>query len=170
MLLASPFALPILLLGIFYSVAGLVAARAVLSDAVLNDALAGISGGRRDRLERERSLWLFAGAAVVGAGGLLLLVGSALAAPLFLLSCLLQTLHFRLLSPRRYDREDPVDPAGRRRSLQAFRIYGLATVFVLAGAAGGVLRMPGSGSPWPLLLVGLVWLMAVGRGLWLLRA
>jgi hypothetical protein len=169
MLLASPLAVPLLLLGAFYGFAGVVAARAAITDAVLGAALAGISGGRPDRLERERSLWLFAGAAVVGAGGLLLLIGSALAAPVFLLSCLLQGLHFALLSPRRYDRSEPVDPAGRRRSLQAFRLYLVATAFVLWAAANGVLRLPGQGSPGPLALVGAVWLVAVGRGLWLLR-
>lgn len=169
MLLASPLAVPILLLGAFYAFAGVVAAREVLKDAVIDAALAGLSGGRRDRLDRERSLWLFAGAAVVGAGGLLLLVGSALALPVFLLSCLLQGLHFLVLSPRRYDREEPVDAAGRSQSLNAFRLYALATVFVLWAAASGVLRLPGQGSPTPLLLVGIVWVVSVGRGLWLLR-
>lgn len=169
MLFASPLALPILLLGAFYCFAGLMAARAVQTDAVLDSALAGLSAGRRDPLDQERSFWLFAGAAVVGAGGLLLLVGSALAAPVFLLSCALQALHFLVLSPRRYDREEPVEPAGRRRSLQAFLIYGIATAFVVWSAAAGVLRPLGDGSPWPLLMVGSVWLVLVGRGLMRLR-
>lgn len=169
MLLTSPLALPVLLLGIFYAFAGYVAAREVQKDALLDAALTGVSGGQRDRLDQERSLWLYGGAAVVGAGGLLLLVGSALAAPAFLLSCLLQGLHFLVLSPQRYDRLDPVDPAGRLRSLNAFRIYGLATVFVVWAAVQGVLRLPGQGSAWPLLLVGTVWLVIVLRGLLLLQ-
>lgn len=72
MLLASAWALPILLLGIFYTFAGFVAAREAQKNAFLDAALADVSGGPRDRLDRERSLWLYALSAVVGAGGLLL--------------------------------------------------------------------------------------------------
>ncbi len=168
MLLTSPWALPVLLLGIFYTFAGYMAARAVQKDALIDAALMAVSGRQRDRLDQERSLWLYAGAAVVGAGGLLLLAGSALAVPAFLLSCLLQGLHFLVLSPSRYDRLDPVDPAGRRQSLNAFVIYGLATLVVLWAALQGVLRLPGQGSAWPLLMVAAVWLVLVLRGLRLL--
>jgi len=169
MLLASAWAVPILLLGTFYTFAGFVAAREAQKNAFLDAALADVSGGPRDRLDRERSLWLYALSAVVGAGGLLLLIGSALAAPAFLLAALLQALHFFVLSPLRYDREEPVNPQGRRRSLNAFRIYGLATLFVVWAALQGVLRLPGQGSPWPLVLVGAVWLVIVLRGLLLLQ-
>jgi hypothetical protein len=169
MLLTSPLSLPILLLGLFYSFAGFVAVREVQKEALLDAALTGISGAPRDRLDQERSLWLYAGAAVVGAGGLLLLIGSALAAPPFLLSCLLQGLHFLVLSPRRYDRQEPVDPAGRRKSLNAFRIYALASVFVVWAALQGALKPPEDGSAWPLLLVGAVWLVLVLRGFVFLR-
>ncbi len=170
MLLASPFAVPLLLLGVLYVFGSVVTVRALFTDALIDSALAGISARPPDPLDRERALWLFAGAVVVGAGGLLLLVGSALAAPVFLLACLLQTLHYTLLSPRRYDRDDPVDPAFRRRSLNAYRIYLGASAFVVWAAVSGLLRPPGSGSPWPLALVGAVWLVASGWALVRLRS
>ncbi|MFS6826770.1 hypothetical protein [Cyanobium sp. ATX-6F1] len=67
--------------------------------------------------------------------------------------------------PHRYDREDPVDPAGRRQSLHAFRVYGLATAFVLWAGWSGALRAPGNGSPWSLGLVGAAGMLASSWGL-----
>ncbi|MCP9850984.1 hypothetical protein [Cyanobium sp. Morenito 9A2] len=158
-----------LLVGLFYAFAGGVAARAVIRDTLLDAALDGLAARRPDPLVRERALWLFTGAAFVGASGLLLAISSLLAVPAFLISCLGQAAHFLVLSPRRYDREDPVDPAGRRRSLHAFRTYGLATAFVLWAGWSGALRAPGNGSPWPLALVAAAWLIASGWGLVQLR-
>lgn len=167
--LASSLTVPLLLLGFLYVIGSMVTVRGLFTDALIDVALAGITARPPDPLDRERALWLFAGATVVGAGGLLLMIGSALAAPVFLLACLLQTLHYALLSPRRYDRDEPVDPAFRRRSLRAYRLYLAVSAFVAWAAASGVLRPPGQGSPWPLLLVGSVWLVASGWALVRLR-
>jgi hypothetical protein len=150
----------------------LVAARAVQTEAVLDAALMAIKSigqKKRDPLDVERALWMLVGASVVGASGALLLIGSPLAAPTFLLSCALQATHFLILSPQRYDVEYPVEPEGRKQSLKAFLLYAIVTVFVWWASLTGHLKPIFSPSPWPLITVGLLWFGASAKAFhWLL--
>ena len=153
-------------LGLFYAVAAVTVGQQARLGAVIDAAIAGLSAGRRDRLDVERTLWLFAVGAVVGLGGLLLLADSILAAPVFVLAGAMQAAHFLWLSPRRYDVEHPVEPADRLRSLRAFALHGAACLLVVGSAMGGLLKTPDQTPSWVLPSLGAIWL---GWAVWSAR-
>jgi hypothetical protein len=147
-----------LLIGLFYALGAAAGARRIVMDSLLDVAIAGVTLKKVDPVARERTLWMLAGLSIVGAGGLLLAIGSALAAFAFLLGCVWQSAHFLVLSPRRYDRADPVEPAGRRRSLNAFAIYAIITALVVWAAASGGLLWPHEAPLWPLGVIAALWI------------
>lgn len=145
-------------MGAFYVAAAWNVGRMARLGAVLDAAIAGLSAERRSPMDKERTFWLFATGAVAGLGGLLLLVDSALAAPVFVAGCVMQVAHFLWLSPRRYDVDHPIAPDDRARSLRASALYASTTALVVGSTFGGLLKNPDQMSAWLLPCVGSVWL------------
>lgn len=118
-------------LGAFYAFAGHVATRAALTSHFVDRAIAAIEGKHVSRVERLQSYWLLSAATLVLASGVTLLFLIDIAAWLFLASAVGQSLYLFYLAPRHFDIEDPPDAAGRRRSINAFLIYLVATTLVV---------------------------------------
>lgn len=156
----------LLLIGLFYVGAAVIVARAARLSAVIDAAIAGLSAGRRDRMDLERSLWLFAVGAVAGLAGMLLLIDSPLAVPVFVVGCAMQALHVLWLSPRRFDLDEPMAPADRARSMRAFALFAAVTAFVVGSTHGGLLKPLDQIPLWAHLAVGTVWL---GWVIWVVR-
>jgi hypothetical protein len=146
----DPIALSLRLIGGFYAFAGLVAGRAALASAVMDAALAGLSGKTPSRREWALSLWLTASAWLVFAGGVLLIVLAREAMWAFVVCALTQAVYLTLAAPYYFDVEDPPNPLGRRRTTNAFFIYLGATIFVI-WASGRHL------TPWTGLHLALGW-------------
>lgn len=141
------------LVGALYVVAGIIAARQMVMDAVLDKALAGITLKPIPHADRLRARWTLVIVAAVFAGGALLAVLSILALPAFLVAAALQAVYLTLVAPRLIDPLDMPDPAGRRASRNAFLIHLAATTLVAAAAVAGRLRWP-EADPWPVLAAG----------------
>jgi len=118
-------------IGAFYAFAGHVATRAALTSHFVDRAIAAIAGTKTSSIEAAQSYWLLAAATLVLAGGVALLFLLDIAAWLFVASSAGQALYLFVLAPSCFDRVDPPDPAGRRRSTNAFLVYLLATAIVL---------------------------------------
>lgn len=142
------------LVGAFYLLAGIVAARQMVMDAFLDKALAGITLKPVPRADRLRSQWMLATAVAVFAGGVLLAVLSLLALPAFLAAAAVQAVYIGHVAPRLIDPEDEPDPGGRRATVNAFLIYLAATALVGTVAAAGFLRWPDA-EPWLLAGAGI---------------
>jgi hypothetical protein len=155
-----------IILGGFYTFAGIVSARAALMDALMDAAIAELSGKKHPKLELERNAVLLAMVCGVGASGLLLMIGSNIALPAFLASCAMQVGYYFVLSPRRYEVEEPVSPEGRQRSLNALILYAIVTCFVAWAAWTGELRPIQAQHPLLLSIVGLTW---IGGTAWAFR-
>lgn len=125
------------LIGAFYAFAGFVATRAAMTSRLIDIALAALSAKKPSRIETAQSVWLIAAAALVLAGGVLLLAGLDLAATLFVASAIGQAVYIYVLAPRYFDRGDPPDPVGRRQTTNAFVVFSAATAFVVWGAWRG---------------------------------
>ncbi|HWK33066.1 MAG TPA: hypothetical protein VNR51_05245 [Hyphomicrobium sp.] len=125
------------IIGAFYAFAGFLATRAGLTSHFLDRAIAAISMKKTSPHESAQTAWLIAGAAIVYAGGVVLLAGLEAAVFLFALSTLAQAAYIYYLAPRYFDVEDPPDPRGRRQTTNAFVIYAAATGFVLWAAWRG---------------------------------
>lgn len=138
------------LVGAFYVLAGIVAARQMVIEAFMDKAIAGITLKPVPRADRLRGRWMLATAITVFAGGVLLAVLSVLALPAFLAGSALQASYIGYAAPRFIDAEVEPDPEGRRATVNAFLIYLLATGLVVAMAMTGHLRWP-QDEPWPLL-------------------
>lgn len=159
----------LLSIGVFYSIAGVVAARAALTNAWLTAALDAL-GETRDPVETERTWWLVAGAALVSAGGLLLVVSSTWAVVPFVVSALSQALYLAVLAPRRYDAVDPPSAEGRRQTVNAFWIYlAMTAVVCFAAWIGELSPLPATSVP-ALVGVTVVWLVGVGSAVRQLRS
>jgi hypothetical protein len=130
-------------IGAFYAFAGVVATRAAMMSRLLDQALAAISLEKTKPAETARNVWLFAGAALVLAGGVFLLAGMQLAAWTFAASALAQASYIYVVAPRYLDRDDPPDAQGRQQTTNAFVIYAAATAFILWAAYRG--RLAGFG-------------------------
>lgn len=124
-------------IGAFYTFAGLVAARAALTSNLLDVALAAITLKKPDRIDTHRTIWLVGLSVLIFAGGVALLLLLEPAAWLFVANAIIQALYFAALGPYYFDAADPPDPAGRRRSINAFVIYCASTAFVVWAAYGG---------------------------------
>lgn len=118
-------------IGAFYAFAGHVATRAALTSHFVDCAIAAIEGKQPGRIEVAQNYWLLGAAALVLAGGAALLFMLDIAAWLFAASAVGQAIYLFGLAPLYFDRNDPPDPDGRRRSTNAFLIYLLATSLVL---------------------------------------
>lgn len=134
--------------GAFYVLAGLFAARQMMMESLLDNALAGLTLKPVPEADRRRGRWMLGIAASVFAGGVLLLVLSVLALPAFLAGSVAQGVYLGYVAPRLIDPEEPPDPAGRRGTRNAFLIYLAATAFVGSVASAGHLLWPGE-DPWP---------------------
>jgi hypothetical protein len=154
----SSIEIGIRLVGAFYIVAGIIAARQMVVEAFLDKALAGITLKPVPRADRLRGLWMLATAIAVFGGGTLLAVLSVLALPAFLAGFALQAAYILYVAPRLIDQHEEPDPAGRRATVNAFLIYLVATAFVAAMAIGGQLRWPQE-EPWLLAGGGLAILL-----------
>jgi hypothetical protein len=127
----DPTALLLRLIGGFYAFAGLVAGRVALSSALMDAALAGLSGKAPSQREWALSFWLTTSTWLVFAGGALLIILSREAMWVFIVCALTQAFYLTVAAPYYFDVEDPPDPVGRRRTTNAFFIYLGATMFVI---------------------------------------
>lgn len=123
--------------GAFYTFAGLVTARAALTSRLLDQAISAISLKPPDRIDTHRTIWLVGLSVLMFAAGVTLMLLLAPAAWLFGVAAIIQALYFAILGPFYFDIADPPDPAGRRRSINAFVIFCAATAFVVWAAATG---------------------------------
>ncbi|MCC7250830.1 hypothetical protein [Hyphomicrobium sp.] len=143
--------------GAFYAFAGYVATRVALTSHFVDRAIAAIACKRPSKTETAQSYWLLAAATLVLAGGVALLFLIDVAAFLFLLSAIGQALYLFYVAPRYFDVEDAPDAVGRRRSINAFVIYLVATAFVVwALSAGKLASWQDVGWPWLALTAALV--------------
>jgi hypothetical protein len=156
-------------IGAFYAFGGFVATRAGLMSRFLDQAIAAIAMQKPPAVERAQNAWLLANAALVLAGGVLLLAGLELAAWVFVLSTLGQIAYIYYLAPRFYDKDEAPDPEGRRGTSNAFVIYAAATAFILWAAYRGRLVGVDEATPPALVAVGgalLLYAGYVARALW----
>ncbi|MCP9917643.1 hypothetical protein [Cyanobium sp. ATX 6F1] len=160
-----PGAASTVLVGLSYAFAGVVAARAAIRDTLLEAALDGLAARRPDRLVRERALRLYGGAPIVGAGGLMLAIGSLLAMPVFLLTCLWQAAHFLVLCPTATTARIPSIPlaAARASTPSGSMAWPRRSC---SGRVGAVpCAPPATAPPWSLGLVGAAGMLASSWGL-----
>jgi hypothetical protein len=128
--------------GAFYVFAAYALTRAVLTSHLLDVALAQISGGKPSSAERALVVWHLGSAVVIFAGGAMLAMRLAPAAWLFLVAAAGQALYLGWLAPRYFDRDDPPEPAGRRKTINAFVVYCAATALVVwAWASSGLVPL-----------------------------
>lgn len=125
------------IVGAFYTFAGLVAARAALTSNLIDQAISAISLSKPDPIDTHRTIWLVSLSILIFIGGILLMLLLEPAAWIFAAGTLVQALYFLVLGPLYFDVADPPDPAGRRRSINAFVIYCAATAFVVWAAYTG---------------------------------
>ncbi len=91
----------LVLLGAFYTFAGIVATRVALTSYVLDGALAGISMKKPSRVETLHAAWMLGASALVLAGGLSLILRTEIAAWIFVISGVgAGSLHRRACAPR----------------------------------------------------------------------
>lgn len=157
------------IIGGFYAFAGFVAMRAAMTSHFLDRAIAAISGGKPSRIETAQATWLMSAAALIFAGGVLLLAGLDVAAWVFLASAIGQAAYIFFIAPRFFDREDPADPQGRRQTTNAFVIFAAATAFVLWASYRGRLTALVQATTIELAAVGAALLLYAGyviRTLW----
>ena len=156
-------------IGAFYAFAGVVATRSAMMSRFIDQALAAISLQKPKPAETARSVWMFAGAALVLAGGVFLLAGLKLAAWTFAASTLAQASYIYVVAPRYLDAEDPPDAQGRQQTTNAFVIYAAATAFIVWAAYRGRLAGVGDVSTPALVAVGGALLLYggyVAKALW----
>jgi hypothetical protein len=143
----DPVDLSLRLIGAFYVFAGLAAARAQLMGRLIDKAIAAISLKPVPRAERLQSVWWLSASVVIFAGGIALLCLHQSASWLFVVSALGQAIYFAALAPLYFDKADPPDEAGRRRSINAFVLYAAATAYVIWADATGHLTALTDASP-----------------------
>lgn len=168
--LADPVDVALIAVGGFYAIGGFVAARAGLMSHVLDAALETISMKPVPRAEYWQTRWLLAAAVIFQAGGVALMVRSTWAIGLFLLSAIGQLAYVFVVAPKYFDKDNAIDRAGRRQTVNAMVVYLAATAFVLWAYAQGRLFTISELSPLSLAIaVGLVLAMTgyVARGLWM---
>lgn len=153
-------------IGAFYAFAGHIATRAALTSHFVDKAIAAIEGKTPTRLETAQSYWLLSAATLVLASGVTLLFLLDVAAWLFVVSSAGQALYLLHLAPRFFDVVDPPDPAGRRRSTNAFLIYLAATALVVWAKMTDVLRDWDEVSPAILVIAAVIVLAHIGYVCW----
>jgi hypothetical protein len=128
----QPVSIGFALVGAFYVFAGFVAARAALSSWMLDQALAAISAKPVPARERHLTLWMLASAWLVLTGGVAALLLLPVAPWLFGVCALSQAFYLVFLAPHYFDVEDPPDPLGRQRTVNAFVLYAVVTAGLVA--------------------------------------
>lgn len=124
--------------GAFYVFAGFVVLRAAALDRVMDAFLAALNDPSAPN-EQMRSRVLTAGAFLTLAGGVLLMLLSPLAAPMFVLNAVWQG-GYLLWADKALPPEDADDARGRQQTKNAFVVYLAATAFVVWLAVQGQLR------------------------------
>lgn len=168
--LADPVDVALVIVGCFYALGGFAAARAGLMSHFLDAALEKISMKPVPRAEVWQTRWLLAAAVIFQAGGVALIVRSTWAAGLFLLSALGQLAYVFVVAPYYFDKEEAMDRAGRRQTINAMVVYLAATAFVLWAYAQGRLFAMSDLSWLSCAMAGVLILAMVGyvaRGLWM---
>jgi hypothetical protein len=136
------------MVGAFYTFAGLVVARAALTSNLIDQAISAISLSKPKLIDTHRTIWLTSLSVLIFIGGVLLMLLLEPAAWLFAAGTLVQALYFAALGPLYFDAIEPPDPAGRRRSINAFVIYCAASAFVAWAAYVGRLIPIADASGW----------------------
>ncbi|HWV82250.1 MAG TPA: hypothetical protein VNZ50_12530 [Hyphomicrobiaceae bacterium] len=124
-------------IGVFYALAGFVAARAALTSNLLDQAIAALTLKKTERIETHRTIWLLTLSVLFFAGGACLILLLEPAAWLFGIATLVQIVFFLGLGPYYFDVADPPPPAARQRSLNAFVVFAACTLFILWAAYTG---------------------------------
>lgn len=130
----------LMLVGAFYTLAGVLAVRAVLSSRMLDLALAALDAGNPDRRETLQQVWLLVASLLILAGGVALLLHLKIAALLFAASALFQIVYLLIAAPYYFDAGDNApDATGRAGSTNAAILYTVVTAFVLWAHSRGYL-------------------------------
>ena len=120
----------LVLIGVFYAVAGVIVARAGLMSLVVDAAIWEVSLQKPNAAEIARHRINLLVAVLTFTGGVLL-IGRIEIAPIAFLACaVLQAIYFFLLAPFWLDPADPPSREGRRQSINAFVVYLAASLFV----------------------------------------
>lgn len=160
------FEVVLVLIGIFYAGACIVVVRVGMMAILMDRMIAGIKAQPVPQATQLRWYWLQANNLLVGAAGLLLVLLSSAAAPLFQIAAVLQFFYVYYLAPVHFDPGDKPDETGRRQSRNAAYVYAAATLVVTVAAQQGVLR-PWSAIPeagrWAVGVLAAVVLAWIGR-------
>lgn len=140
----------LILIGAFYTFAGVVGVRMAIQGRLIDVAIAGISMNPPAMTETARGLWLLMSSVVVLAGGLFLILRIDWAAVAFVASAAGQALYLLWIAPKVFDPGDPPDETGRQQTINAFILYSAATLFVLWGYRTGKLMAP-QAAGWPVV-------------------
>jgi hypothetical protein len=141
------FGIALRIIGAFYVIAGYFTARAALTSSLIDQAIAAISMKRTERVEQHRTIWLLTLSVLFFAGGVCLMLLLEPAAWLFAISALIQIFFFLFLGPYYFDVADPPPPEARQRSINAFVVFGAATLFTIWAAYTGRLTKLADASP-----------------------
>ncbi len=141
------FGIALRVIGAFYVVAGYFTARAALTSNLIDEAIAAISMKKTERVEKHRTIWLLSLSVLFFAGGVCLMLLLEPAAWLFAISALIQIFFFLFLGPYYFDVADPPPPEARQRSINAFVVFGAATLFTIWAAYTGRLTKLADASP-----------------------
>lgn len=121
----------LVLIGLFYAFAGVVALKAALTGRLIDIAIAAISLKPPSRTDTLQSLWFLVSALVVLAGGVFLLARLDWAVWAFMASAVGQAVYLLVLAPQVFDVEDAPDAAGRKRTINAFILYVAVTLLLV---------------------------------------
>jgi hypothetical protein len=138
----------LVLIGAFYTFAGLVGLKMAVSGRLMDVAIAAISLQPTPRAEIARGVWLLVSSILVLAGGLFLILRTEWAAWAFVASAAGQAIYLLLVAPVFLDKDDPPDATGRQQTINAFILYAAATAFVLWAYRTGRL-LPAEAVGWP---------------------
>lgn len=164
------FALDILLqvVGAFYMFAGIVLARAVLLDRMLEKARGVVAGSSPPAIARVRT-WYCVGLAVLTyLSGLALMSLCDLAIHFFLLTLLLQAAFLFWIAPRFLDTPASAQSKGRAQSTNAFVIFMAATALVAWATSLGRLQAVEEADANSLLMTGGLIAIYLAYVLWLI--
>jgi hypothetical protein len=131
------FGIALRVIGAFYVIAGYFTARAALTSSLIDQAIAAISMKKTERVEQHRTIWLLTLSVLFFAGGVCLMLLLEPAAWLFAISAAIQIFFFLFLGPYYFDVADPPPPEARQRSINAFVVFGAATLFTIWAAYTG---------------------------------
>ena len=129
----------LILVGAFYTFAGLVAARTGAISLVLDRAIAAIDLRPTPLAETAKAIWLIVNGLIVLVGGAALMLRLDIALWAFVTALASQGFFIIVLAPLWFDRREAVDADDRRSTINAAILYGAATAFVAWASAAGQL-------------------------------